>query len=382
MKPEILFWFFLSFIVYTYLGYPLLLYLFALVRPQSVRKIHSVEPPSISVVIAVKNEARWIHDRLVNLCTQDYPLENLEIIVISDGSMDDTEEIVRQFQKENCATIPIVRLLVQPKSIGKSMALNVGVNSASGEIIIFTDCRQIFAPDTIRELAANFSDNNVGCASGELHFVESQESKIEVEMGAYWKYEKMIRKLESLTGSVVGATGAVYAIRREMYTPMPQGTLLDDVYCPLQCYLRGGRVVFDSEAKAYDVVSDGVGTEWKRKVRTLAGNWQLFSFIKELRDPLSFGLWWKFYSHKVARLLVPFLLPVVFLTSVVSQGGFYSLMVGLQVFFYSLVLVAAIFPSLRKQRFIGLSYFFFVLNLAAAVGWWRWLRGDLAKCWR
>ncbi len=382
MKPEILFWFSLSFIVYTYLGYPLLLYFIALLRPQNIRKIRSLEPPTISVVIAVKDEADRVIQRLTNLCTQDYPLEKLEIIVISDGSKDETEAKVRQFQGQNCVPTPAVRLLVQPESMGKAMALNAGVNSASGEIIIFTDCRQTFASDTIRELAVNFSDNTVGCVSGELHFIESHASKIEVEMGAYWRYEKMIRRLESTTGSVVGATGAVYGIRRNLYTAIPQGTLLDDVYCPLQCYLRGGRVVFDGKAKAYDIVSDGVTTEWKRKVRTLAGNWQLFSLIKELRNPLSFGLWWKFYSHKVARLLVPFLLPVVFFTSEVSQDGFYSLMAGVQVLFYFLVLVAAIFPSLRKQKVIGLSYFFFVLNLAAVIGWWRWFRGDLEKCWR
>lgn len=382
MNTELLFWFSSLFILYTYLGYPFFLYVFALLRPQGINKKHVEDPPSVSVVIAVKDEASRISRRLANLCTQEYPLEKLEIIVVSDGSLDETEAIVRQFQEQKANTTPAIRLIVLSESLGKAMALNAGVGSASGEIIIFTDSRQTFAPDTIRELSANFYDTAVGCASGELLFVENHDSKLEVEMGVYWRYEKMIRRFESATGSVVGATGAVYGIRRALYSPMPKGTLLDDVYCPLQCYLRGGRVIFDGKARAYDTVSDRIKTEWKRKVRTLAGNWQLFSLIKELHNPLSFSLWWKFFSHKVARLLVPFLLPVVFVTSAASQGSLYSALVILQILFYSLVLAAAAFPNLRKQRIVGLSYFFFVLNWAALVGWWRWLRGDLEKCWR
>ncbi len=382
MMPELLFWSSFGFILYTYLGYPLLLHLYACLRPQVIRKSYSSDPPTISVVIAVKDEASRISQRLDNLCSQEYPPAKLEIIVVSDGSRDTTEDVVRLFQGLGSDAGPAVILLAQQESLGKAMALNTGVNRATGELIVFTDCRQIFAPDTLWELAANFSDETVSCVSGELHFVESQESRIEVEMGAYWRYEKLIRKLESISGSVVGATGAVYAIRRKMYHPIPQGTLLDDVYCPLQCYLQGGRIIFDNNARAYDTVSDRMSNEWTRKVRTLAGNWQLFSLIKALHNPMVFRLWWKFFSHKVARLLVPFLLPVVFLSSGISDGAFYSGMFGLQSLFYCVVVTAAIFPIIRKQRLVGLSYFFIVMNVAAVVGWWRWLRGDLEKCWK
>ena len=177
-------------------------------------------------------------------------------------------------------------------------------------------------------------------------------------------------------------TGAVYGVRRELYRNIPPETLLDDLYCPLQVYLQDKRVLFCREAKAYDTVSENVGEEWRRKVRTLAGNWQLFSLIKEVRNPCKFGLWWKFYSHKISRLIVPFLLPVVFICSSLMDNLFYTALFWLQVVFYGCALSAMLFKRLQKNRLISLCYFFCVLNAAALVGFYHWIRGDLTKCWK
>jgi hypothetical protein len=191
----------------------------------------------------------------------------------------------------------------------------------------------------------------------------------------------MIRKLESVSGSVVGVTGAVYAMRAALWRQIPPETLLDDLYCPMSCFWQGYRVLFDGGARAYDLVSADVGAEWQRKVRTLAGNWQLFSLFPELSRLRNLPRWWRFYSHKVSRLVVIFLLPVVLVTSFLAAGTVFRAFFWGQLVWYIVLVCAALVPGLRRQKLIGLSYFFMVLNCAAAVGWWRWFRRDLANCW-
>lgn len=382
MTLKITFWMSLCFIAYTYLGYPLLLYFFSRVRYIPVLQKKLQDLPEVSVIIAARNEGERIYSRLENLLAQDYPQDKIEILVISDGSGDNTVEQVKKIQAEKHVDTALIKLFQVPGGQGKPAALNRGVSEAKGEVIVFADCRQIFAADTVRRLIDNFSDEKVGCVSGELVFRESLESDIEKEMGLYWDYEKHIRKLECKTGSVVGATGAVYAIRRTLFRPIPEETILDDLWCPLQCYYQGYRILFDSKAVAYDTVSKNVQNEWHRKVRTLAGNWQLFSLFGTALIPVRFRLWWKFYSHKIARLVVPFLLPVVFLGSGLLEGKLYLLLFWLQIASYSVVLAGFIFPFLKKNRVVGLFNFFMVLNVAAAVGWFRWLKGDFTAGWK
>ncbi len=379
---QIIFWTSLLFIAYTYLGYPLLLYIFSRIRFIPVIRKKMENLPKISIIIAAKNEGELIYQRLKNLLAQDYPQDKVEIIVISDGSEDDTVELVLKIRSEHSQENAIIKFLELDLGQGKPSALNRGVALATGDFLVFADCRQSFAKDTVRRLIENFSDKKVGCVSGELLFRESLESDIEKEMGFYWKFEKIIRKLECKTGSVVGVTGAVYAMRRSLFRTIPKETLLDDLYCPLQCYYQGYRVLFDARAKAYDTVSDNVQKEWQRKVRTLAGNWQLFSLFGAALIPVRFRLWWKFYSHKIARLVVPFLLPIVLLCSGLIDGELYQLLFWLQIVSYSVVLAGVVFPFLKKNRIVGLCYFFMVLNFAAVVGWYRWLKGDFTKGWK
>lgn len=382
MVSLFIFWFSLLFIFYTYLGYPIALYLYTFVGKRPVHLGKTDDFPSVSVVIAARNEADVIVSRLENILVQHYPHEKIEIIVVSDGSDDKTVDNVISFRDEQKNSPSKIHLIDLSQAQGKPSALNVGVEKASGSILVFTDCRQKFAKDTIRYLVENFGDEAVGCVSGELIFMDSLESDIEAEMGVYWKYEKFIRKLESKTGSVVGVTGAVYAMRRNLHITLPSETILDDLFTPLHCYLQGKRVIFDAKAKAYDYVSLDAGKEYQRKVRTLAGNWQLFSLLGKALSPFSFSLWWKFYSHKISRLLVPFLLPFLWVTSFLLEGTIYGTVFWLQSAAYSTVFSAIVFPICRKQPLIGLCYFFTVLNSAAFVGWWKWLTGAYSKGWR
>lgn len=370
----ILFWVIFLMILYTYVGYPLLVATLLRFKFQAVNK----QPvfPSVSVVIAVHNGESTIACRLQNLLAQQYPTEQLEIIVVSDGSADRTVACAETVASER------VSVYTLEDNVGKAVALNYAVSMAQGEIIIFTDARQEFRADVIQNLVANFADETVGCVSGELHFLKDPESKIEAEMGAYWKYEKFIRRSESESGSVVGATGCIYAIRRELYQPLPAGTILDDVLTPMNIARTGKRVLFEAQAVAYDIISKNAAQEWRRKVRTLAGNWQLLSLASWIIFPWQNPLWWRYLSHKLLRLLVPFGMAILIVVSLLLPGSFYRFFTLLQLGFYAIALSGWLLPATRSLRLVNLSYFFMVMNVAAVAGFWKWATGGCATAWQ
>ena len=370
----ILFWTSLLLIMYTYIGYPLLVAIFKRLTPCTTTK-HPVQP-SVSVVIAVHNGESTIAQRIRNIQKQTYPQGQLEIIIVSDGSSDGTVACAEEFASDR------ITVYALEENGGKAVALNYGVARAQGDLIVFADARQEFQEDAIKNLAANFADDTVGCVSGELHFLEDPESKIEAEMGAYWKYEKFIRRSESASGSVVGTTGCISAIRRELYQPLPAGTILDDVLTPMNIVRTGKRVLFEAGAVAYDIISKNADQEWRRKVRTLAGNWQLFSLAPWILLPWANPLWARYISHKVLRLLVPFAMIALFIASLLLTGSFYCIFTLLQLSFYIIAVTGLLLPSTRSIRLINLSYFFIVMNAAAVAGFWKWATGGCANAWQ
>jgi len=378
----VVFWGCLFFIFYTYPGYTIYLFILARILPRHVRKRKEAVLPTVSVVIAAKNEEKNIIPRLKNLLEQEYPKDKMELIVVSDGSTDSTEKLVEKFGQSLPTGSPELVCLSQSPSSGKPAAINYGIEAAKGDLIVFADCRQRFSKDAILELAENFADPEVGCVSGELTFSEGNGSDIKLQMGAYWRYEKLVRKLESQSGSVIGATGAIYAIRKELYQQMPRETLLDDVFTPMSIISQGYRVVFESKAKAFDSVSKDISHEWDRKVRTLAGNWQLFNIKPALFSPMQNPLWWRFMSHKIFRLIVPFFLPLLLASAILLKGIFYNLFAWLQVFFYLLAVLGQLVPKTRSFRLISFSYFFIVLNLAALRGFVYWFTGNCNIAWK
>lgn len=382
MLLKFTFWFFFIFVLYVYLGYPFLLYVWAKLFPKKIYKSCPKEYPPVSVLIAAKNEEKNIGLRIDNLLLQNYPKDKFEIIVISDGSVDRTNEIVRHHIEIAKESKPAIKLIVLDSSGGKPNALNKGIEYANGEIIVFADARQKFDYNVIDELVANFVDPTIGCVSGELLFVKDSDSNIREEMGLYWKIEKIIRKLESTIGSVVGATGAVYAIRKSLYKNVPKETLLDDVLTPMNIVLQGFRTIFESRACAYDEVSKDVRQEWRRKVRTLAGNWQFINIRPALFSLWQNPIWWRFLSHKFFRLLVPFCLPLILVSSFFAEGLLYILLTYLQLFFYILATSGWMIPKTRSLHIINLSYFFMVLNWAALNGFLYWITGNCKKAWK
>ena len=333
-----LFWISVAIVFYVYAGYPLLLAGWVrLVRRRPRKATTGGAWPAISIVLAARNEGRRLPGRIRNLLEVAYPGPR-EIIIVSDGSTDDTAEAVRAFGRA-------VRLIEVPSG-GKPRALNAGVAAASGEILVFADARQRFSTDALIQLVGNMADPQVGGVTGELVLDVEQApdgraeraSTVSEGVGLYWKYEKWLRRNESLIWSTLGATGAIYALRRSLWEPLPPDTLLDDVLAPMRAVLAGSRIVFEEQARAFDRASADAAVESRRKVRTLAGNYQILAHEPRLLLPFANPVWLQYLSHKVARLAIPWALAGAFLASaaLMFDGWFYALAFALQSAFYGL----------------------------------------------
>jgi biofilm PGA synthesis N-glycosyltransferase PgaC len=363
-----LFWGAAGTIAYTYLGYAGWLWLRGHWRRLPVQSASYT--PFVSIVMVVRNEATVIEDKLQNLLSLDYPEDRYEIVVTSDGSTDRTNEILSRYSSDHG-----IRVIVKPQPQGKAAGLNDAVLAAKGDPVVFTDARQNIEPAAVRLLAENFADSTIGCASGELMLGDPAIGEVTTRMGLYWRIEKRIRELESASGSVVGATGALYAVRRTLLVPVPPGTILDDVYIPMNVVRQGYRVVFDSKARAWDLGDQGANREFTRKVRTLSGNYQLLQLAPWLlssENPIRF----EFVSHKLMRLVAPFALLTALVTSLLIQEPVYRAALALQLGFYGLCIVAL--TRLARgglARIADAAFTFVVLNTAAAVAFARFVTG-------
>lgn len=356
---EWVFWSALGVILYVYLGYPILLACGARWRSRLVRK--GVWTPSISVVMAVHNEAAVMRAKIENLLSLHFPSDRLEILAVSDGSTDGSDEIAAMYHSRG------VRVLRLPAHQGKAEALNVGVAAAGGELVVFVDARQQLDAMALRRLAANFCDENVGAVSGRLVLGGGGEET--AGFGAYWRYEVWIRRHESRRDSTVGVTGALYAIRRSLWEPLPPDTILDDVLVPMRILLKGYRVVYEPEAIAFDQLRDQIPGEFSRKVRTLAGNFQLLWRHPDWLSPTKNRVWVQYLSHKVGRLVVPPCLIVTLISSAVLYDGLYAVAFYLQVLWYGVAICAGI-PRLHRlvDRAVTAATAVAAMNLAVILG--------------
>jgi cellulose synthase/poly-beta-1,6-N-acetylglucosamine synthase-like glycosyltransferase len=361
-------------VVYTYLVYPALVLLLGRIRRRP-KPLRQCAPRSISVVIAAYNEEATIGRRLQELtellaqCGLDG-----EIIVVSDGSTDRTAGIARSFDRAR------VRVLEVPTNGGKATALSQGCALAQNEIILFADARQSWSPEAIRLLLENFADPTVGGASGDL--VMESGPGVLAGVGLYWRYEKWLRRAESRVHSTVGVTGAISAVRRELFRPIPSRTILDDVYWPLQVAMQGYRVVHDGRARAYDRLPARTKDEFRRKVRTLAGNYQLLTCLPAALFPWWNPIWFQFLSHKVCRLLVPWALLTVLGLSVVLTDPVVRVGLWAQFLFYLVGLLGIAAGPRNRFRIASAAGSFLILNAAAWLGFWVWVLGRTEGSWR
>ncbi|HXB57686.1 MAG TPA: glycosyltransferase family 2 protein [Vicinamibacteria bacterium] len=374
----LVFWIAAALVLYAYLGYPILITVMARLWPAPAVSKQDVTP-ALSLLIIVHNEEAYLEDKLRNALALDYPKHKLEILVVSDGSTDGTEAIAVSFAAAG------VRLLCLAGPRGKAACLNEAVPRASGDFVVFTDARQPLAPDAVRHLVGYFADPSVGAVGGELHLLTPAGVPTE-GVALYWRYEKLIRRAESRFDSTVGVTGALYALRRDLFVPLDPRTILDDVALPMEVVLAGHRVLFAPEARAWDRMAESPAREFQRKVRTLAGNFQLLALRPVLLHPVRDRLLWQLLSHKVLRLAVPWCLLVLFLASAqlsFSGSAFYRLAFGAQVLFYLLAAAGGRKARARSPlRLTLLPYTLALLNLAAARGLVGFLRGTETAVWK
>jgi cellulose synthase/poly-beta-1,6-N-acetylglucosamine synthase-like glycosyltransferase len=365
----------LALLFYTYLGYPLLVAAWSRLVPREAAAPNDFEP-TVSVCLAVSNGAAHLAQKLDSLERLDYPHDKLEILVCSDGSTDDSDDIVTRYAGDD----PRIRWLENEVRLGKPSALNRLRDAARGDVVVLTDVRQPISPNAVRALTRRLADPTVGCVSGNLVLSGSSGA------GVYWRYERFIRNSEGRLGKMAGVSGALYALRREDLPKLPPDVILDDMYVPLHVALRGKSVVFEASARAYDDAFDDE-REFSRKVRTLAGNYQLVAMMPELLLPGRNRAWFSLLSHKLARLACPWALALLFLSSLAVVGrpapdlssaelGFWRALTLFQGLAYGLAAVGSV-----AGRWGALARTFVVLNLAAVVGLWRYARGRQAVTW-
>jgi biofilm PGA synthesis N-glycosyltransferase PgaC len=376
---EFLFWFCLLLIVYCYFGYPLFLLLVSKFTHKPVDKKPIM--PKVSIVLSVWNEQDVIRRKLSNLMALDYPADSYEIIVGSDGSDDNTNEIVRSFNDER------IRFVERAERRGKMIVLNELVSLARHEIIVFNDARQELPPDTIHKLVANFADSSVGCVSGELVF-RKKEGATAQGINLYWEYEKFMRYHEAKIHSMLGATGAIYAIRKSLYHPVPKDVVLDDMYIPFRIIEQGFRAVFEPLAKAYDDVAENPKEEARRKNRTLFGNFQIFQLFPNMFNPFESHIAIQLFSHKFLRIAAPFLMVFLILLNLTLLGRtFYVWTMFAQLLFYSMAVIGLLTKDMANKTFRPLTkicyvpYVFCLLNFSVFVGFWRFLTSKQQITW-
>lgn len=373
---EFAFWISAALVVYVYLGFPVLLYIYSRFRPTHNRDLPE-ELPTVTMLISAYNEEACIAEKLENSLALDYPIDRLQIIVLSDQSSDRTDEIVESFQ--DCG----IALMRMAERGGKTLGLNDGVKNSSSDFVVFSDANAMYQADAIRSLIAPFSDSRIGAVIGESTYADAESDAGESE-SLYWRYETTIKVLESRASSVVGGDGAIYAVRRSLFRPMAADVLSDFVN-PLQVVEQGFRCVFEPKAISVEDVAESFDKEFSRKVRIVNRAWRATMSMKRLMNPVRYGAFaWQLFSHKLLRWLVPAFLLLLLVTNLmlIEQGGFYRLTFLAQISFYSLAALGAV---LRKKANLNLllyvPYYFCLVNIASARGIMQAYQGETYTTW-
>jgi cellulose synthase/poly-beta-1,6-N-acetylglucosamine synthase-like glycosyltransferase len=375
----IVFWACSALVFYAYLGYPLLVW--ALSRAFNRQSVppggDDADLPAVSLLIAAYNEEAVIEDRLRNALAMDYPPERLEIVVSSDGSTDRTTEIVRRYADGR------VRLLDYTHRRGKAAVLNASVPELKGEIILFSDANTQIDAEAARMLVRWFQDPRVGAACGEMVLADPRTGKNADSL--YWKYETFLKQCEGRLGALLGASGGIYALRKAVFVPIPEGTILDDFIIPLLAKLRTGcTIVHDSEAVAREETTPELGSEFHRRARIGAGGFQSLGLLWGLLHPRWGWTAWAFASHKILRWLCPFFLIGMLAGALaLCADPFFRAALAAQLSFYLVSWIMAGIPArFRILKPLRLTTMFTGMNLALLVGFWKWLRGRQQGAWQ
>ena len=384
---EWLFWACFLLVAHTYVLYPAFLFVAcAVVQTQrdwrylsTRRDRRSPVPapdtlPAVSLIISAHNEQAHLPDKLTNIRAFDYPRDRLEVIFVSDGSTDGTNAILQAVEDAN------MRSVFLAQRGGKSNALNHAVDQAKHQILVFSDAATLFDPAAVRKLVRHFSDPRVGVVCGLLHFHASAESR-QTE-GVYWTYECMLRLMEARLGATLTASGAIYALRRECYVPLPPGTLVEDLLVPMNARRAGYRVLYDPEAVATDFAASTVAGEFTRRVRIATGSFQVLHRLAAIRlGPMTaFAL----FSHKVLRWILPLLLIGVLVTSAMLwRHPFYRAILIAQGLFYVWAALGFLFRRrVQDIPYALIGYYLLAIHLAYLVGFVRYVTGRTETAWQ
>lgn len=388
LLAQLSFWVSGALILYAYFLYPiLLLFCYAFVqlrsdlgyllgrRERRVPALRGEELPSVTFLIPAYNEEKHLRQKIANLFEMDYPREKLQIIFISDGSTDATNEILASLCDSG------IELLALSERAGKANALNQGVLRARHDLLIFSDASTLFASDAVRSLVRHFSDETVGVVCGALRFQAGAESQ-QTE-GVYWRYESMMRLMEARLGATLTASGAVYALRRNAYVPLTPGAVLDDFLIPMNARRHCYRVLYDPEAVATDFAAENVQGEFTRRVRLAVGSFQSFGHL--LRTPMDGFTRFAFLSHKVLRWILPLLLCMALISNLIliRYSWFYTVLGILQLAFYFWAWIGYLLQKrITRVRYALLGYFILAMNLAFLVGFFRYLTNRGEATWQ
>ena len=376
LAAEFVFWLSAVALFYTYVGYPLLLALVSLLRPRAVCRAEY--QPFVSVVIAAYNEARDLAVKLENTLALDYPPELLEILVASDCSTDRTDEIARDFAARG------VRLHRQQARLGKTAAQNASVELARGDVILFSDATTLYQPNVLRMMMPNFADPTVGCVAGRLIYMDPADSSVGRGARSYWNYETFIKRHESRIGSLIGASGCLYAVRRTAYVPLYHEACSDFIIAT-KMVEQGLRAVYEPDAVCTEETNGEIEKEMKMRVRVIAQTFTDLWHHRAMMNPFRSGFYAvQLLSHKVMRYAVPHLLIAILATSAILAPGSDSY---LMVFILQLGCYLSAFAAWAldrvglHNRLLALPQYFVLANVASLIACYKFLRGERYARW-
>jgi cellulose synthase/poly-beta-1,6-N-acetylglucosamine synthase-like glycosyltransferase len=377
-----LFWIGLTVIVYTYLGYGIVIYLLSKLAGTSVKPhiANSEDLPEVTFLIAAYNEEHYIEDKIKNTLSLDYPADKLSVLVVTDGSSDRTPELVKKFHA--------VKLFHEAPRKGKIHAVNRVMKFVKTPIVIFSDANTFVNGEALRNIVRHYQDGSVGGVAGEKRIFKKEEDNASgAGEGVYWKYESFLKRKDAEVYSIVGAAGELFSIRTKLYEEPEENIIIEDFYMSLKITAKGYRFMYEPEAYAIETASATVDEEWKRKVRICAGGFQAMSKLKYLLNPFRYGiLSFQYISHRVLRwTLAPIFLPIILACNfLIALDGsvFYNAVLAGQIFFYAM----AFLGYLNRNRNISIKgffvpYYFAVMNLSVYAGFVRYRKGQQSVLW-
>ncbi|HYP49896.1 MAG TPA: glycosyltransferase family 2 protein [Pyrinomonadaceae bacterium] len=377
LAAKSVFWASAAALLYTYAGYPLLVWIYSRLRPKRVRR-NDIEP-TVSFVITAYNEEKDLARKLENTLSLDYPKEKLEIIVSSDGSTDRTDEIVREFAGRG------VKLLRVEGRLGKTVAQNRAVEAATGEIVLFSDATTIYKTDVLRRLVRNFADESVGCVAGKLIYVDPNDSSVGDGARSYWNYETFIKQAESLACSLIGVSGCLYAARRKNYIPM-YAEACSDFLIATKIREQNLRTVYEPEAVAVEETNNRTDKELKMRVRVIAQTFTDLWRHRRMLNPFRAGFYAvELFSHKVLRYAVPLFLLLLYFSNLVLafHSPFFDFFLLFQLLFYVLAAAGWLLDRAGISfKLLSLPLYFVLANAAVVIAFYKFLRGERFAAWQ